>query len=439
MYRNSGAAEAQIGALLADVQRQAGRGRGPEAVTIQREAAGEARKLAARFPDDLRLRQGLASVLYNLASMLVSAGDYAAALPELDDCLYLYESLTGAVADAGLLCADARARRGLAEAALGRAASAIVDADRAVLAYLEATEGDLDHPLLRDLARAVSVNAVVLARHGDPDLAVASADAALMYYGHASERSPGGRLPAEDGGYLRSAASVSAMFHLADGRLAESFYPAVIIVSNLAPGEVTESLEYEMAQIERLLARSEEINRPIPVPVDFGRALAGALVPVLRDKGVLWLPGGEPGRGQSGGPGWPGWDMQPTLEEALGRHATGPRDAALITDLTAGQPRELVWTPSMRWPGRWLACGCRLAELAIETVPRAYADGLRLALDAHALLAAGHRRHNETAATAPGEYIPAWRRLLTETAAACRAAEEDALADDLAGLEAAIE
>jgi tetratricopeptide (TPR) repeat protein len=438
MYRNPGAAEARIGALLADVQRQAGYGRRAEAVMLQREAAGEARKLAAGFPDDLRLRQGLASVLYNLASMLVSAGDYAAALPELDDCLGLYESLTGAVADAELLCADARARRGLAEAALGRAASAIVDADRAVLAYLETTGGNLDHPLLRDLARVMSVNAVVLARHGDPDLAVASADAALMYYGHASERSPGGRLPAEDSGYLHSAASVSAMSHLASGRLAKGFYPAMIIVSNLAPGEVTESLGYEMAQTEHLLARSGETNRPIPAPVDFGRALAGALIPVLRDKEVLWLPGGEPGPGQGDGPGWPGWDIQPTLEEALGRHATGPRDAALITDLTAGQPRDLVWTPSMRWPGHRLARGYCLAELAVETVPRAYADGLRLALDAHALLAAGHRCHNEATVTAPGKYIPAWRRLLTETAAACRAAEDDALADDLAGLEAAI-
>ncbi len=439
MYRNLGAAEARIVVLLAEVERQLERGRQAEAIAAQREAAAEARKLAARLPDDLRLRQGLASVLYNLASLLVSAGDPAAAVPELDDCLDLYESLTGAVVDPGLLCADVRARRGLAGAAVGRAASAIVDAGAAVLAYLEATSGDIDHPLGSDVARVVCMNAVVLARHGDPDLAVSSADAALAWYSCAAERSPGGRLPAEDGGYLRSAAAVSAMFHLAAGQLAEGFYAAVIIVSNLAPGAVTDSLERQLTQIERLLTRSEEIHRPIPYPVDHGRALAGALIPVLRDTAVLWLPSGQPGPGQPGdGPGWPGWDPSPTLEAALGRHATGAHDAELVTDLTAGQPREMVWTPSMRWPRRQLACGLRLAELAIETLPLSYADGLRLALDAHALLAAWHQRQGQTATMAPTGYVPAWRRLLAETTTACRATGDGDLAEDLAGLEAAI-
>lgn len=440
MHQNSGSAEARISALLADVHRQVGRGRPAEAIAIQREAATEARKLAARFPDDLRLRQGLASVLYNLGSMLVSTGDVAAAVPELDDCLDLYESLSDAVADAGLLCADVRARRGLARAVLGQAASAIVDADAAVVAYLRATAGDPDHLLGGEVARVLSENAVVLARHGDPDLAVASADAALGYYASAAQRSPSGGLPAPDGGYVRSAAAVSAMFHLAAGRLAEGFYAAVVITSNLAPEEVTESLDAELSQIGSLLKRSEEISQPVPVPVDFGRMLAGALLPVLRDKGVLWLPGGEPGPAQpgDGSAGWPGWAIQPSLAAALGRHATRPRDADLVTDLTAGQPPELVWTPSMRWPGRELDRGVRLAELAIDVLPRAYADGLRLALDAHALLTAGRRPRDEIAATAPGNYIPAWLLLLTETAIACRVAGDYSLAEDLAGLHAAI-
>jgi tetratricopeptide (TPR) repeat protein len=194
MYRNTRAAEARISVLLADAQRQLGHGLLAEGIATQRDAAGEARELAARFHDDLRLRQGLASILYNLASMLVSAGDDAAAVPELDQCLTLYESLDGAVAEAGLLCADVRARRGLALARLGRCASAIVDADAAVLTYLGATQGDLDAPLRRDLARVLSVNAAVLASHGDPDLAVAAGEGALMHYAHAAQLSPGGRL-----------------------------------------------------------------------------------------------------------------------------------------------------------------------------------------------------------------------------------------------------
>ena len=88
----------------------------------------------------------------------------------------------------------------------------------------------------------------------------------------------------------------------------------------------------------------------------------------------------------------------------------------------------------MRWPDHCLTCGLRLAELAIEALPLAYADGLRLALDAHALLAAGHQRPKETGTTAPGQYVPTWRRLLAEAAAACRAVGDNALAEDLADL-----
>ena len=85
----------------------------------------------------------------------------------------------------------------------------------------------------------------------------------------------------------------------------------------------------------------------------------------------------------------------------------------------------------MRWPASRLTCGLRLAELAIEALPLAYADGLRLALDAHALLAAGNQQCQKTDTMAAGQYVPTWRRLLAETAAACRASGDDALAGDL--------
>ena len=286
MFQSSESVEARIVALLADVQRQLERGHHGEAVAKQREAAGQARKLAAMLPGDVRVRQGLASVLYNLASMLVSAGDMTAAVPELDDCLDLYGSLADAVAGTGLLRADVRARRGLARAALGRAASAIADADAAVLAYLVATGGELDHPLRRDLARVLSVNAAVLARHGDPGLAVTSAGAALMYYGSADEESRAGRLPAEDGGYLRTAGAVSALFNLASGRLAEGLYAALVIVSSLEPGGAQKRLESGIERVDRLLARSEEDSRPVEDPAGIGRKLAEFLILAVRDAGV---------------------------------------------------------------------------------------------------------------------------------------------------------
>jgi hypothetical protein len=370
--------------------------------------------------------------------VLVSTGDPVAAVPELDDCHDLYESLTGAVADADLMCADVRARRGLALAMLGQAASAIVDASSAVLAYLDATARDPGHSRWCDLARVLSVNAAVLARRGDRGLAVASAAAALSYYESAAQRSPS-QGQAEAPGYLHTAAAVSALFNLAAGRLTEGYLPALVIVSSLEPGTARDRLEAQLGLIARLLARSEETNQPITGSAELGRALAESLIPELQGRNLLWVPDATPPKlSEPPGTSWPGGALPPTLEEALSRHAAGTADEDLIAGLAAGQPRELVWTASMRWPRRRLAYGQRLAELAVEALPRAYADGLRLALDAHALLAAGHQQRNKTATTAPGEYLPTWRRLLAETAAACRAAGDDALAEDLAGLEAAI-
>jgi hypothetical protein len=431
MYSNTGAAEARIGALLADAQRQLQRGRPTEALAIQHAAAGEGRNLVGRYPDDPRLRQGLGSMLYNLASMLLAAGQPAAAVPELDDCHDQYAALIGAVADAELLCADVQARRGLAQVMLGRAASAIVDADAGVLGYLVATGGDLDHPRRPDLARVLSMNAAVLARHGDPDLAIASADAAVAYYTYPGDGSLDAQLSAEDSRYALSAATVSALLNLAGGRIADGLEQALVIVDSVPAGDVPEPLEWQLTRVGELLTH----DRRIPYPVDMGRDIAESLIPVVRGRGLLWVPDARPvGPSDPPGAGWPGGELPPTLAAALERHGTGADDAALAAELTTSQPRHLLWTPSMRWlPRLPLAGVLRLAELASEVLPRAYADGLRLTLDAHALLATAHRPRSAITTPAPDEYVPAWRRLLTQAAAVCRAAGDDALAEDLAG------
>lgn len=433
MDQSPGSVEARIVMLLAEARRLLESGRVAQALSRQRAAVDEARRLTVLLPKDMRLRQGLASVLYNYASILVSCGDPATAVPALDECLGLYLSLVGVVPNGELLCADVRARRGLALGTLGRAASAAADTDAAVVAYLTATEGDVDHPLGRDVARVLCMNAAVLARSGDPGLALVSADAALAYYLRAAELQPTGQLLAEDGGYLCSAASVSAMFHLAAGRLADGFYAAEVVASSVEPARFTESLSREMGMVQRLLARSAQVGHPVPNPLDLGRMLAAALLPVLRGTSVLWLPPGEPGPGQPGDSGWPGWEIQPTLEEALARRAVGSADADLGEALAPGQPRELVFSASMRWPGQRLERGARLAQLAVKVLPDAYEDGLRLALDAHVLLTSGQR--SEVGAAGRDVHL-LHQRLLERAAAACRAAGDAALGEDLADLEA---
>lgn len=436
MYRNFGAAEARISALLDDAQRQLGQGRQADALATQREAAGEARELVARFPDELRLRQGLASLLYNFGSMLINAGEPAAAVPELDDSHDRYASLIGAVADAELLCADVRARRGLAQAFRGWAASAIADADAAVRAYAEATARDFDHPRRPDLARVLALNAVVQARHGDPDLAAASADAALEYYAYPVYQSLGAQIPADYGGYLHSASTVSALFNLATGEFGQAYTAAWIIAGNLEPSDAKRALESRLGHFGDLLAA----DPPSPIPAAVVHDLAESLATVVRGRVLLWLPGArQPDPWQPPGTGQPARDLPPTLAAVLSRHATGTDDRALAVSLTATQRAEPQWTPSMRRPpGLPIAGVLRLAELAIETLPGDYADGLRLALDTHALLATAHAPRQAAGAPAPGEYVSQWRRLLAETAAAARAAGDHALAEDLTALEASL-
>jgi hypothetical protein len=436
MYRNSGAAEARISGLLEEAQRQLEQGRQTDALATQREAAREARELVARIPDSPRLRQGLASLLYNFASILINAGQPAAAVPELDESHDQYASLIGSVADAELLCADVRARRGLAQAYRGRGASAIADADAAVLAYAEATGRDFDHPRRPDLARVLTFNAVVQARHGDPGLAAASADAALEYYTYPIAQGREAYVPPEYGGYLYGASAVSVLFNLASGELGRAHIPAQIIAGGLPPGGAQRAFESRLAHFGDLLDAGPQAAIPVAVVQD----LAESLTTAVRSMALLWLQNAEqPDPWQPPGTGQPPRDLPPTLADALARYATQAADQDLAAVLTAdhyGGP----WTTSMRWPpGLPVAGVLRVAELAIEALPGSYADGVRLALDAHALLAATANSPGRAAgAPAPAEFVPPWRRLLAETAAASRAAGDDALAEDLAGLEASL-
>jgi hypothetical protein len=109
--------------------------------------------------------------------------------------------------------------------------------------------------------------------------------------------------------------------------------------------------------------------------LDLGRGLAEALIVVVRGRGLLWVPDAEPPTPwDPPGTGWPGGDLPPTLAAALGRHATGTGDDALVAALSTGQPQELLWTPSMRWlPDLPLTGALRLTELATAVLPHAYA------------------------------------------------------------------
>jgi hypothetical protein len=121
-------------------------------------------------PHDARAVRELASRLRD------TDGRSADAIAVLEESERLYESLPGEGLVAAL--ADVRCRKGQAQAAAGHGASAVLTLDEALSGY-DAVGADLPRsPYVLDYAQAFLVNADILRRYGEPDLAVASADGA---------------------------------------------------------------------------------------------------------------------------------------------------------------------------------------------------------------------------------------------------------------------
>ncbi|MFY1695894.1 MULTISPECIES: hypothetical protein [unclassified Solwaraspora] len=416
------------------------------AIDHQRRAVALADELVAAAPDDAALRAGLGGLHYRLGSLHLAAGDPATAVAALDDAERAYAGSVGTVADAELSLADVLARRALAQSVRGWAASAEVDADGAVAIYLAVTGGDPAHPQRRDLARTLATNAATLASDGDPQVAVASANAALGYYGQPDSDSGGGDDPdttddsvaagadgdttddsdSADGGYVFSAAAVSALLNFVDGRVVDGFLPAATIVARLPPDEDRQALEAELRVVDGMLSAA---GTPVPFPPEFGRSLARLVLPNLRGRGLLWVPSSQ----------WLDRAVAPTLPAAVQRHAGAAGQPTLAQEL-AGQDRpELIWTTPMRWwSGLSLDTVSRLAALAVEVLPRAYGDGRRLVLAAHTLFATAHRPRQGQPVPGPTAYLPTWQRLLEVAVDQCRVAGDDALAADLDGWRARV-
>ncbi|ROO51007.1 hypothetical protein EDC02_5870 [Micromonospora sp. Llam0] len=420
-YRPAGS---RIDELVGESADHSRRGDWSAAVRCQRQAVELAGELADDAPDDVSRRTGLGGLCYRLGALHLADRDPAAAVAALDDAVRAYARLVATVPDAELSLADVLARRGLAQSVRGWAASAEVDADAAVLAYLSVTGGDPAHPRRRNLARVLASNAATLAPDGDPRLAIASANAALGYYGHADEGGDSADADGPDGtvdsGYVHSAAVVSALLNFVDGRVVEGFVPATVIAAGLPPGQARQALEAELRVVDGLLSTA---GGPVPFPPEVGRGLARLVLPTVRDRGLLWVPADD----------WLDRAAQPALTTVVQRHAAGAGagQATLPEASTLRGDPALLWTTSMRWlSGLPLEAAVQLAAGAVEVLPTAYADGRRLALAAHALLASAYRAVPGRPPPDPAAYLPVWQRLLEVATDSCRAAGDHALADD---------
>ncbi|MFV2088081.1 hypothetical protein [Micromonospora sp. LOL_021] len=162
---------------------------------------------------------------------------------------------------------------------------------------------------------------------------------------------------------------------------------------------------------------------PVPFPPEMGRSLAQLVLPTVRNRGLLWVPADD----------WLDRAAQPTLTAVLQRHPAGAGQATPLGTATSRSDPASLWTTSMRWlSGLPLQAAVQLATTAVDVLRTAsvYADGRRLALAAHALLASAYRAVPGRPPPDPAAYLPVWQRLLEVATDSCRASGDHALADD---------
>lgn len=222
---DSGAAtgdlQLRVAELFSEAQMLMVGGLSADAAPLQQEARRLMYVLVGRDPGDREAKRMLGSVLYGLGSTLVSAQQPDESLAALTECADVYEELRE-LGEPGMppLIADVHVRKALVLAELGRGVSAVIEADQAVMTYLDLGADRGDSPLFLDLARVLSLNASVLYDYGDHDLAVCSADWAVRFYLSKAEAINDAPLAESfmHGRYLRGSAAIAARVHTRQGR-----------------------------------------------------------------------------------------------------------------------------------------------------------------------------------------------------------------------------
>jgi hypothetical protein len=363
--------DADAARLLRRARAAAREGRFTAAAAAQR-AAADAVRTAAR-PGDTRADHTLGQVLGELADSLLSAGEPADAVGALDEAEDALGRLPRRhpVAD---LVADVQVRRALAYGLAGAGASAVVDAQSAVL-HRRAAGGPA-------LARALAVNADVLAAYGDPDLAVGSADRAIRLYLAREVDDP------TDIAHLRRALAVAVAVHTAHGR-----------------HDLADQAGAVARRIGGLTGPAPTVLGTRPQAPAFPATVASAL-----DAARLRL------------------DRQPPRigDRAVVRPAV---DVELVVPLD----RVLVpLGPGDRATDAAARLGAALARTAVQLLPLDPVRGARLGLEAHALLAGASRLESEVLRRQLPELGPAWASALLGCSRRAEADRDPELALDLA-------
>ncbi len=401
-----------------------------EALTKYEAAEPLFRGLKQDYPEDSLPAQILGVLLYSKGQCLAEVGRLDDAIAALGECELIYAELPVSSGDTRKLIADVRARKGTIESRRGRGVSAVILLDSAVSTYQRILGEESHRDEILDLARIASLNASVLLAHGDPNLAVMSADFAIRFYlAHAQELNQRPAIAHLHAPFLCSAARTAVVVHAVHNRIeiaaaaADAYMQTArsiaqtrrpVDISRLAEalawmgaiaearGEDAESKRYlaeaktldgsEVVKVEAIWQFAKKGGHPLLITV------ASALTTAVKAFGRV--------------------SVSSVLEQAM---AFSP----LASD-------SKVFTSSARCPDEaGLTRAQELAELAMALIPSAPDAGLRLGLEAHYVFSAASKDQSTTLRHRFTEWGVTWARVLLACSRTFRDRGEIQMADDL--------
>jgi hypothetical protein len=341
--------------------------------------------------------------------MLTENDEALESIPVLEESEQLYTALGAeGFLDVESLVADVRVRRAYSLAWTGRGATAVAESDEAVSVY-ENLAGDHDF----DLARTLALNAVIVHRFGDPDVAVSSADRAIRIWLSRRHSSTEFTIGGEEVGYLLAASAVAATVHARYERAAVSLFAAELGIQFLAAMTSDPQVIRWLGQVREAAAAHDSLSveRRVTLARTFAVTLRG-----LTNRFEL-----PPGTG-------------PTLAEVLDEVG----EEELAGRITRPAIECVISTPSQRCASDVApAYAERLADIALDLLPDG-PGGLSAGLEAHWLFAAASREGHPQLRHELDTFGRPWAEVLLAMSEAYEERDNATMALDLASWAAGI-
>lgn len=420
--------EDELGEALQTAQVLIEEGRADEAGPYQQRVIELARERAGDRPDHYEAKHLMAATQYELAGSLNASGRHEEALAALHEAQLGYTELSDAgVLDATSFLADVRARRAMTQAHRGWGATAVLEMDGAVIAYGQLVGGPDSLHHQPDFARVLAMNALILRRYGDPDLAVASADAAVQLFLQLAGQINESAQSLSYARYLCSATAVSADIHASEHRLdlaLEADEIGLSTADTLADSESATDLRTLVAALARKGRHLNEVGRVLEGENCLRTAFA-------TDEEAAQRVVDELDRG-----------IPPSLTSALetAEIKLGPFEQFFrLQALSEPAPGMTLATVSGRTdPESACIRATELAELVRPLLLHDAETALTLGLEAHYLFAISSERESHRMRYETSTYAPIWARLLLDISEAYHAAGQTEMALDLAGWSAEV-